>query len=209
MKKRDVSVENSVSAFIEMMESPIRMHLFFYLSTFGEMSLSELSNVLNKPKSTINHHTLFLEEKGILIARERKVKNYTEKLYSLHSSLLKLLEKQKNLEEAILKGDISTKDLLVFFKSFTAYIYSVLQRFNSYFLEHPKEFIKKSSEITLSLSILEPKHYKKTIREINKIISDNSLNKKNRVPGKNSYGIFTFSLPYGKIFEDFLKKKNQ
>ena len=211
--KKDNQLEkiNPVKAFEKLMKNPLRMQILFYLLTFGELSLSELTKMLGKTKSTINHHTKYLEEKkvGILLSREQLTKNYKEKLYRINPIILDFFKSKENIDYATKKGRLDKSHLIFLFQSFTAFMYSIMQRFIHYINDNPSKLPPKALRSSIRIHITDYEQYKKKINAINEIFKDLPVESIYSTPSKNSYAIFTICLPYGEIFKSIIKKEKK
>ncbi len=196
-----------IKAIDKLMRNPLRMQILFYLLTFGELSLSDLTKMLGKTKSTINHHTLNLEDKRIriLLSREQLTKNYKEKFYRINPTILDFFESKEKIDYAIEKEKLDKKHLIFLFQSFTTFMYSIMQRFINYIKDHPNKLPPKAIRSSIRIHIIDYKQYKKKINEINEIFEDLPQESIYSPPSKNSYAIFTISLPYGEIFKSIIK----
>jgi len=61
-----VSVLKTIEKLTESLKGEIRMTIFVYLLIYKELSLSGLSKLLNKPKTSVFHHVKKLVESGLL-----------------------------------------------------------------------------------------------------------------------------------------------
>ena len=198
-----------LEALKELTSHPLKMQLLFYLISFGEQSLTSLSRLLGKPKTTVHHHTRSLEEKGILLVRKEKVKNYVENYYRLNDQILRAIAQQQALQKAVDKGEISKENIASMFKAFSAFTYAILERFSTYFLKSfdpSKDALEKA---TFQLSITTYEKYWKIIKKIKEFAAE--LDQEDKVQEikapKDSWALIVIGVPYSKMFEDVLSKE--
>ena len=92
------SEKDEVDVIFKQLKDESRMKIFVYLMTNEKLTLKQLSEALNKGKTTIHHHIKRLEEVGIIGWEERKeekkklktrdyyvIKEKLEKLFGLES----------------------------------------------------------------------------------------------------------------------------
>ena len=200
---------NPIKAYEKLMENPLRMQILFYLLIFGELSLSELTKMLGKTKSTIHHHTKYLEDEKIriLLSREQITKNYKEKFYEINPVIMDFIKSKEKIDDAISQRQIKKDHLIYFFQSFTAFMYSIMQRFIHYIKNSPDELPSKVFKSSIRINITDFGQYKKKMRAINEIFKDLPKESMYSKPSKNSYAIFTICLPYGEIFKSIIKNE--
>lgn len=206
-KENQLKKINPIIIIDNLMKNPLRMQILFYLLTFGELSLSDLTKMLRKTKSSVNHHTLKLEDNkvGILLSRERLTKNYKEKFYRINPAILTFLKSKEKIDYAIEKEKFDKKHLIFLFQSFTMFMYSIMQRFINYIKDSPNKLPPKAIRSSIRIHITDYKQSKKIINEINEIFRDLPQESIYSSPSKNSYAIFTIGLPYGEIFKSIIK----
>jgi DNA-binding transcriptional ArsR family regulator len=86
----------------EVLEDETRISIYVYLLVHKELTLKQLSEYLNKGKTTIHHHIRKLEESGIVAYREDKKdakRQLKTRYYSLHTSGYIWEDKEKLLEQ--------------------------------------------------------------------------------------------------------------
>jgi DNA-binding transcriptional ArsR family regulator len=176
------------------------MELFFCLSTFGELSLSRLTILMNKSKTTIHHHTRALEKNGIVLTREQETKNYREKYYRIHPELQNLMisDEELSLEDLDLKKAL--RNLSHLYRAFSAFVYSMMNRFSDYLTKYDISDFDQIPENSLSIHIVERKEYLKILKNLRGSIS--KIDGKSLDPSKarDSYAIVTLFMPYGELF---------
>ncbi|MFX1252436.1 MAG: winged helix-turn-helix domain-containing protein [Promethearchaeota archaeon] len=209
-KKTDVQ---ALKTFEELTSHPLRMQIYFFLSSFGELSLTNLSKVLKRSKTTVHHHTRTLEKKGILIAREEKKKHWVEKYYQMNPEIehFILLEEKQDQSQAIAEGRISKKHIQNAIRSIGMTIYSMLNQFVDYLEEQPIEDLATQKLGTaISLSIKGRKEAEDFLEMIDKYIKKWKKPKEDETPPiEDLLAIITVVLPYGEIFKEILEKKEQ
>lgn len=120
----------------QLLESDIRFTIYCLLHVYPEISLSELSQRLNKTKSTIHPHLQKLLNIGLIeVSKEVKVRaNIKAKYYSLRAGYKEemedyLLETCHDLDETTVQNKINLN------KSCVVFLKSIYERYLSYLEE--------------------------------------------------------------------------
>ncbi|MFX0062466.1 MAG: winged helix-turn-helix domain-containing protein [Candidatus Hermodarchaeota archaeon] len=210
--KKKVDVQ-ALETFEELTSHPLRMQIYFFLSSFGELSLTNLSTALKRSKTTVHHHTRTLEKKGILIAREEKKKHWIEKYYQMNPEIehFILLEEKQDQKQAIAEGRILKKHVQNAIRSIGMAVYSMLNQFVDYLEEQPIERLAAQKLGTaISLSIKGRKEAEDFLEMLDTYINKWKKAKEDKkTPIEDLLAIFTVVLPYGEMFKEILEKKEQ
>ncbi|MHA2243497.1 MAG: helix-turn-helix domain-containing protein [Candidatus Hodarchaeales archaeon] len=84
-------VEKTTYEIYKALKDESRLTIFLYLNTNQKLTLKQLSDALDKGKTTIHHHIRRLEDRGIVVWEEKKEdkKKLKTRYYSLNFNLLK------------------------------------------------------------------------------------------------------------------------
>lgn len=84
-------VEKTPFEIYKVLKDESRLAIFLYLMTNQKLTLKQLSEALDKGKTTIHHHIRRLEDTGIVIWEEKKEdkKKLKTRYYSLNFNLFK------------------------------------------------------------------------------------------------------------------------
>ncbi|MFX0095932.1 MAG: hypothetical protein ACFFBD_29610, partial [Candidatus Hodarchaeota archaeon] len=163
-----------------------------------------------RPKTTIHHHTRKLEEKRVLVAREQKRKNWIEKYYQINEELA-FSDLKLNMSKAVKEG-IPIENLQYTFNALGAIVYSMIERFNAYTIEHFEEWstkeVNSKPKASFGLNLVGKEECEKYLEKLEEIHKIGETDEKSDKPAcEDLWAIVTMVIPYGKIFEEVLKKK--
>jgi DNA-binding transcriptional ArsR family regulator len=98
LSSRESSSDTFGLAIITSLKDETRLKIFIYLTVYQKLTLKQLSEILNKGKTTIHHHIRKLEEKAIIKweEEESEKKKLKTRYYSINYKKLQLNLKQKN-----------------------------------------------------------------------------------------------------------------
>ncbi len=196
-----------LDALKELTTHPLRMQIFFYLVTFQEISLSDLSSILRKPKTTVHHHVRQLEKKGILIAREETVKNYKEKYYSLNSDLMSFIREHGSEEHSIDNENFSIVHVVHAIKAYSSFLHAILERFAVIVETEHEQWKDTFLHSNFMIVVTSQEKYSRIMEKIKEAInSESSSDEQASCVDENSWVIALAGMPYGLLFRDLMKK---
>jgi len=192
----------------KLFKSPIKMQIILYLFIFHEISLSQMTELLQRPKTTLHHHLNQLENENYIESREQKTKNYREKLYKIHPYLLKFIKSEDNLMKINIKTN-QKHTLMFIIKSFSTYITTVLDRLFNLVNISSENNVESLNEVFLRVYHIEKNQYQSAREKITQLFQDLKKEKiisTKKAHLKESYIIFNIFAPYGNLFSSFFRK---
>lgn len=145
MSERSIIEEPEAHAIISALSTESRYSIYLYLSIYNELTLDELSELMNKSKSTIHHHIQELINVDIVNEYTKpgsKTKYYKLKLLNIRPKLVKTfgIEAFKNISK-----DEQIQMLNEFAEISNANNY-IMQYFLELIIENEKRILKKIND---------------------------------------------------------------
>lgn len=209
MSNHHNSKEIQEETVIEILKSEIRFRIFVLLNLYPELSFSEISQKLNKSKSTIHPHLEKLIKLELIeVSREEKVRgNIPAKFYSLKKGYL---EKLAGIDEesSELPVDEST---LMFFRTWTNFIIKTLEMYYKFFeikafegnISKILEEMRKNKEGFSSMYFFSKEQYMKArdyYHEYQEKLTELEA-EENGLKKERPFYIFTIAIPLKRVIE--------
>jgi len=209
MSNHHNSKEIQEETVTEILKSEIRFRIFVLLNLYPELSFSEISQKLNKSKSTIHPHLEKLIKLELIeVSREEKVRgNIPAKFYSLKKGYL---EKLAGIDEesSELPVDEST---LMFFRTWTNFIIKTLEMYYKFFeikasegsISKILEEMRKNKEGFSSMYFFSKEQYMKArdyYHEYQEKLTELEA-EENGLKKERPFYIFTIAIPLKRVIE--------
>ena len=186
------------------------MQILFYLLSHQnkrELSLTDLTKLLNRSKTTVHHHVQALEKSGILIGRTEKTKNYKVKFYIVKPEIASLFSSSSQINLHINHNNQSQQqEAFYYIKAFSAFFYSILERYAT--------FINNITSVTnlglmkgaVVFCLTDEPGSKQLLQQITESLNSipNITNKLQ--PNADSWAFMMAVVPYGKMIDIDLQK---
>ncbi len=211
MTINDKKSNGNDSSIINVLKSEIRFRIFTLFNLYPELSLTELTDILSRSKSTIHHHLEKLMGAGLIeVSREEKVRgNILKKFFSLKPGYQKMLENtDSSLEEV-------NKDMFDFYVTYLNSAIRILKFYKKFFeklekekkgYEHLKEFMQEDDGFS-TMFFFNKEQFKKAM-QLYKEFAD-KLNKIdiefNGIQVEKPYFVFTYGMPLKQVIEEIGK----
>ncbi|MGC8566964.1 MAG: winged helix-turn-helix domain-containing protein [Caldisphaera sp.] len=176
-----------IEKLLKIFKNPTKLSIIALLIKNKEMSVTQISKILNTTRSNLYQSIKdLLNDKIILLSRIQVNKNYVEKYYKLNFDLLDRV-KSANLMEAIKKSSIEDfKDLTISFLIINSLISNILiddlkRSSENKIKEFKEKWLNNNIYISMSFLTISDEEAKEFSSIIDKFINKVELNKETKI----------------------------